>query len=326
MQTSYIYSASRTNTLSEDLLTKADIDRLLVASAGEELHTALKETYLAQYLIQAEENPVLATEHTMLDAKELITRVIPKSDMFKVLWIQHDIHNLRVFAKAAGKELSYEACVPHTSKLGVYDPAYLYEHVNGGTLNRLEQGWQEAYDEAVRLSTSGELNKVDEIFDRLFFATAARIVQSAGDVFIKKYFKAIIDLHNLKSRLRVLTHSTLSAEAAFIEGGNFAASEIDTKEQILAAYQKLGDESSWRDAVEYYETTNNTTRLDARAEDYLLSLTREAAYDMFSSASLVLYYLRCRQSSANVRTIVVGIDGGMKEEDIRANLRMAYVN
>ena len=47
MQTSFIYSASRTNALSEELLTKTDIDRLLVASPGEGLHT-LKETYLAR--------------------------------------------------------------------------------------------------------------------------------------------------------------------------------------------------------------------------------------------------------------------------------------
>jgi vacuolar-type H+-ATPase subunit C/Vma6 len=47
---------------------------------------------------------------------------------------------------------------------------------------------------------------------------------------------------------------------------------------------------------------------------------------MFSSASLVLYYLLCRQAAANIRTIVVGRNSGQSEEAIRANLRLAYVN
>ena len=53
---------------------------------------------------------------------------------------------------------------------------------------------------------------------------------------------------------------------------------------------------------------------------------KEASYDMFSSASLVLYYLKCRQAAANVRIIFVGKNSGMKESIIRANLRMAHVN
>jgi hypothetical protein len=40
----------------------------------------------------------------------------------------------------------------------------------------------------------------------------------------------------------------------------------------------------------------------------------------------VLYYLKCRQAAANIRTIVVGKESGMSEADIRANLRMAHVN
>jgi len=41
---------------------------------------------------------------------------------------------------------------------------------------------------------------------------------------------------------------------------------------------------------------------------------------------LVLYYLQTRQAAANVRTIVVGKNSGMTAEDIRSNLRLAYVN
>ena len=71
MQTSYIYSVSRANTLKQFLLTKTDIERLLVVESDAELHTALKETYLAPFV-----------------AEEKSTVTIPKSffPLAKELW------------------------------------------------------------------------------------------------------------------------------------------------------------------------------------------------------------------------------------------------
>lgn len=326
MQTSYIYSTSRINTVSEELLTMADIDRLLVAKPGGEFTEALKETYLASYLIQAAGDVRVAIRSAEHEAKLLLTQVSPDTSLLKPLWLRYDVHNLRVIAKATVAGVAIEEVDNHFSSLGAYDPAYLQEAVSGNFLNRLEQDWQEAYDEAIRVASGGDLEAVDGIFDELYFATAGRLIAQSRDVFMARYFKAMIDLHNLKSRLRTLTYPNMTFRANFIVGGNYGRSEIDTKEQVLATYAKLGNESHWRDAIEYYTATNNTTRLDARAEDYLVSLTREAAYNMFSSASLVLYYLRSQQSADNIRTILVGLNAGMKQDDIRANLRIAYVN
>jgi vacuolar-type H+-ATPase subunit C/Vma6 len=229
-------------------------------------------------------------------------------------------------AKAAATDVSEEAVTAHLSKLGVFAPEYMKESAATNSLNRLEQDWQEAYDDAVRAATADDLEAVDRIMDELYFATAARVVQVTQDAFLCRFFKRMIDIHNLKSRLRTLTYPNVAFGASFISGGNYAASEIETKEQVLATYEKMGMEAHWRDAIEYYTATNNTTRLDARAGDYLLSLTREAAYNMFSSASLVLFFLRSQQAADNIRTILVGLNSGMKEADIRANLRTAYVD
>ena len=107
MQTSYIYSVSRVNTLAQYLLTKTDIERLLVAQPGEDLQSALKETYLAPYVLRAKDGDVAeAIELTLIDAKKLVHHIAPNGDMFRVLWARYDIHNLRVFAKAKAKNLT----------------------------------------------------------------------------------------------------------------------------------------------------------------------------------------------------------------------------
>ena len=274
MQTSFIYSASRTNALSEELLTKTDIDRLLVASPGEGLHTALKETYLAPYLLKADEDVAEAIESQLLEARNLVAAVAPRLLPVELLWLRYDIHNLRLFAKATGANISYEALETHVSESGMHDPAYLFEKSQNQSLNGLEAGWQEAYDNAVRsLETEGE--SVDTIFDRLYFKTIQHKAEVSGDVFLKRYVKALIDLYNLKARLRTIVYPQVANGIRHIEGGTFAASEIETKEQIMSGYQSLGGENLWREAVEAYLSTGNTTQLDARADDYLLTITRK---------------------------------------------------
>lgn len=326
MQTSYIYSVSRTNTLAQYLLTKTDIERLLVAEAGDDLQSALKETYLAPYVLRSKDGSMTeAIEWTLIDAKKIIHQIAPKGDMFRVMWCRYDIHNLRVFAKAKAKKLSLEDVLSFTSRRGIYEPEYLYEVLEAGNLSALQSGWQEAFNEAVRYAEDGALDKVDGVLDEAFFATVKRIAAEDGDDFIKRYVKGLIDFYNLKSRLRRLKYPNVTFAAEFIAGGTIPAEAIETEEGVYAALETLAGVDFWKDALEAYQADGNTTQLDARGKEYLMSLAKKASSDMFTSASLVLYYLQCRQAAMNIRTIVVGKNSGMSVEEIRANLNFAYV-
>lgn len=327
MQTSYIYSVSRTNSLAQYLLTKTDIERLLVAEAGTDLQSALKETYLAPYVLRTKDGNITeAIEHTLIDAKKIIHSIAPKGDMFRVLWVQYDIHNLRVFAKARVKNLTFEECESYTSFRGIYQPSTLFAAAEAGSLSQLQTGWQEAFDTAVQFAEAGSLDKVDGVLDEVLFATIKRIATTLGDSFIKKYTSAAIDIYNLKSRLRTLKYPEVAFTPGFILGGTLTIEDLETTEGVYYALNKISPTTDfWKEAVEAYQSTGNSTQLDARGNEYLLSLAKKASFDMFSSSSLVLYYLQCRQAAANIRTIVVGKNSGMSLEEIRANLNFAYV-
>lgn len=327
MQTSYIYSVSRANALSQSLLSKTDIERLLVAEPGEDLQSALKETYLAPYLVQVPDEALpLAIEKTLTDAKSLVHKIAPEGDMFRVLWIQYDLHNLRVLAKATANNLSFEECSELMSSRGVYEPEYLYNAVEKDQLDFLQAGWQEAYNKAVSAVAAGEIATVDSIMDVAYFETCREIVKNNSDSFIKGYLATLIDLHNLKVKLRLISNEAVNFKPSFIAGGNIGGERMETKEDILAAFMDFGGADFWRQSIEYFESTNNSTEIDARSGEYMIMMAKEASYDMFSSSSLVLYYLKCRQAAANVRMIVVGKNSGMQDAAIRTNLRMAYVN
>lgn len=327
MQTSYIYSVSRVNALSQFLLSKTDIERLLVAEPGSDLQSALKETYLAPYIVGVpEENVTLAISNTLIEAKKIVHNLAPNGDMFRVLWVQYDIHNLRVFAKATALGRTFDECRPLLSDRGIYSPDYLYSQIESGRLNSLQSDWQTAYDKAVSVVAEGKIDVVDGIFDELYFETSKIIAKEKGDSFIKLYLENYIDLYNLKSRLRHLMNEVVSFSPAFVSGGSIGENQIETVEDVIAAFERLGGSEFWKEAVELFQKTGNFTLIDINSTEYLLKLAKEASYDMFTSASLVLYYLRCRQAAANIRSIVVGKNSGKTAADIRTNLRMSYVN
>jgi vacuolar-type H+-ATPase subunit C/Vma6 len=327
MQTSYIYSASRVKALEQYLLTKTDIERLLVAEPGEGLQSALKETYLAPYVAHVlDESIPLAIEQTLIDAKRLIHSIAPNGNMFRLMWVQYDIHNMRVFSKAIAKGMSFKECMPYLSRRGIYTPEDLYDHVENKTLDHLQPEWQKAFDQAAEYVRQGQIDKVDGVFDELHFETSKHIVKEHGDDFMKEYLKMFIDLYNLKSRFRHLKNVTVFFTPTFVEGGTIAAEQIETLEDVYAMLARFGGENYWKDTIEYFQETGNFNQLRALMAERMLILAKERSIDMFSSASLVYYYLKCRQAAANIRTIVVGKNSGMSISDIRNNLRMAYVN
>lgn len=325
MNTSYIYSASRVATLSQELLSKTDIDRLLVAAPGQRLASALKETYLAPYLLQNKnEDMAEAIELTLIEAKNIISSIAPDSAQFSVLWVQYDIHNLRVLAKATVLGLPVEQLSEYFSERGAYQPATLAEYARDGALSNLYVGWQEAYTKAVELVAAGALDQVDSVFDVLVLSTMSAIAETAKDPFISVYTKAVIDMHNIKSSLRALKLADKIARPVHVSGGAISADRLRDIGEIHSVLEYLAP-GHFTSALEQYQQDGHTTVLDARYDEYLIKLAHEASIDMFSAASIVAYYLHVRQSATNVRTIVVGLESGQSADVIRPNVRMSYV-
>ncbi len=326
MQTNYIYSTNRVTAVATTLLQTADIERLLQTTSSMELVDVLKETYLGAYLdTVTAEQVTSALETAVMDAKRTIETISPVKDLFQLLWIQHDIHNLRTFAKATRHEVSYSDLTGLLSERGHYSSTVLHSYLERNELNRLQTGWQEVYDQAVRHVADGEIDKVDALFDQLYFNTIIRLATWHRDVFLTVYVRALIDCYNLKAKLRVLRYPALTATTAHVSGGTFAASELETKDQVKQAAAVLGT-VDWEVALTQYEETGNTTVFDVCVDAYLFQLAKQASYDAFSSASIVRYYRLAEANVSNVRAIINGKNSRMDETIIRANLRLVYDN
>lgn len=326
MNTSYIYSASRVQALGQTLLTEADVERLLAAPTAGERFRALHESYLAPYLDQDDMPAAMtALDRHLQEVKRVVLGIAPEARPLSVLWLKYDFHNLRIFMRGKLERLSYEATTALFSGQSYYPADQFYEYAVANTLNRLEPELHEAYHEAYRYLEARDGAAADRIVDAAYFACVRRIVGGTTDSFLRQHVAGRIDLFNLTSRLRTLAHNHVDFDRVFVSGGTIRRDQIEILEQTLAAFAELGGESFWRAALTEYQDTGHSTRIDARADDYLLQQAVTTSVDIFSSASLVAYVLKAREAAATVRAVLVGTASGLPAHTIRHNLRPTYV-
>lgn len=324
MNTAYIYSANRVNALSTELLQPADIERLLESASRQERIKALRESYLAPYLRSEDLHDVTdALEQSIYAAKGLLQGIAPNPRLLHVLWYRYDIHNLRVFLKGRVLDHGLETMLPHLSHAGIYEAAYLYEHMTHDTLYRLMPELHDGYHAALRLAESESFDELDTVLDHAYFAGMLRLAQESQDPFVRDFVKLEIDLHNVLVALRAQAVPAFDLGKLFVAGGTFAVNQCSTYEQAAARLAQYGGSDYWQSALEEYQSRQNTTALDRTRDAYRLQFATERVHDIFSVASLFAYALRTQQSAATVRTILVGTDTGVPHDVIRQQLRIA---
>ena len=325
MQTSYIYSASRVQTLADNLLGPADVERLLAATTQAEQIYALKESYLAPYLLSDDiDSIMMALEAQLQEVRQVVMQIAPHPQALAVLWLKYDFHNLRVFMRGKIQSRSYADTVGLFSPQSHYPADDFYEHALANTLYRLEPELHEAYHTAYRFLESGDVARADQVVDAAYFACLQRVAVASQDPFIRRHVAARVDLFNLRGRLRTLAYDHFDFDRVFVPGGTIAKDALKTAEQATSAFALLGGEPFWRAALEEQQEAGHSTRIDVRADDYLLQQAVEASHDMFSVASLVAYVMRARYAAATVRSILVGTSSGVPTATIRHNLHAVY--
>jgi vacuolar-type H+-ATPase subunit C/Vma6 len=325
-QHSYIYSASRVNAIASALPRKSHYERLMSTTNEAEVLGVLRETCIGDSIdAHSPEESKYAVELFLYDTKVLLSHILPHNLLNEYLWLQYDIHNLRLFAKAKKTSLSWDDIYPQTSNRGVYDAMYLYEMSEQSQLYRLQIGWQEAFGQMVSLCQQNDIAAADAIADKLVIEAMRNNTAKINDADIRLYTERFIDAYNIKNRLRDIKNFGTQHPTVHQSGGWLQPTAMETKEAIFAALQQWGGDG-WRDAIDYLEATDNFTRLDARIDEYLLHIVRQTSYKTFTPASLLFHYLLVEQAAKNIRIITAAKKTGMSNTELRANLRMVYVN
>ena len=326
MNTSYIYSSSRIKTIEGELFNETDLEKVLTANRGNDLVKALKETAFSEYITGDEISTISeALEKNILVNKKLLTEIVPEPEMFDFIWIRYDIHNLRTILRAKRLKLDFPQISKSLSFLGKYEPERIWNGVGNGTLGDLEPEFKTVYEQAVKILDERGISSADMVLDFGYFSIMQRLAEKTNNQLIKDLVKLQIDLHNLKTRSRLLRLDIADEGKYFVLGGNFSFSEIETKEQFASKFLSLSGEQFWRQALDSYENEGYSTLLDARMDDYILHWVQQYESEVFSFKTLLVYLLKCQSFVKNIQAIVVGKESGQNESVIRQQLRNIYV-
>ena len=126
-----------------------------------------------------------------------------------------------------------------------------------------------------------------------------------------------IDLYNLRASLRVISLKKIRLSFDPISGGSIDPSTLQTKEEIIKGFEKLGGVRFWHEAILEYENTGNFTTLETKANRYMVKYLKENYFGLFSPARIYQYFLSVRNDLQVIRAIYIAKKSRASIEEIR---------
>jgi len=321
MKARYVYASTLVKTRAQELLNDTQLEMLLTAKSPNEMITSLHDTYLAPYLSGREGGDVsYALEKSVADARTLLERTAPDPRLLDVLWIKYDFYNLRTIIKGGHAGIPSEDILKQCFTLGLFEPARLLEAYHNNTLSSLNPRLNET---ARAAATTAESIDIEQIIQSHYFRTAHEMAQECKNSFVRRYIETRIDLFNTLSHLRELVRRehTTSSNNSFVAGGTFNKSELETKEDTIAALYRLGGEHIWREALDAFNNTGTFLLLEKTADEYILTFLDRESFELFSLAPLYAYFTAVKNNAQTIRAIWIGKNRGLSEHDVRHTLR-----
>lgn len=357
----YAYAVGRIRVLETRLLDSTVIQRMLEADSPQAALDALANTEYETPLskIESESDFEVALRGEMERIYALADKLTQDKELTDIFRIKWDFHNLKVLLKQKYLQ-SITDIQKHPTDVsdilvqsGLEDLDELKEAVmseDGKSRRRLPQYLQEAIAE-VESEFEVEIDPqlIDIVLDKhtqvLNYQRASKYSR-----FLQNYFLISIDLHNIKSLLRVKIlcqspRSRLSQRGAggdflrkvLLDNGRCTRKEVHpTPELFLNQFEEsIPNFAGSIKQTDYYElvaagiqswTENHSLGvLEKLADNYLLNYLKQAKYAILGVEPLLSYLLAKEHEIKLIRIIMIGKLNGLPSASIRERLRETYV-
>ncbi len=309
----YAYGYGRMGVLQQQLLTKADVDRLLACYSEEELLRTLGEIKFTM--------PVspLPGVHTFVSAMERWLRreletMVPKHQrgVFEILWLREDAPILAHLLKehhgltSGHSEITRDA----VTTFPISDLEALV--LRGDASVQLPTEWIRA---VMRLRSQNGISP-QEIDTAVSHFVAQRQVEAAdqsGSTLIRQYVAHLIDLHNIRTVRRLPKDEPPAAH--LLKGGEIEAMGFTTDSKHVLS---LIRQASIRDSVSGALLDENATAVDIER-----ALNKALAHNVAQMRGIPLgiepifaYAVMAISQIYLVRTILIGRSVGLSTQEI----------
>ncbi len=352
--TKYAYAVGRIRALETRLLDSMAIGRLLEAESAQEVLRMLSEGEYESAIssidgpadFETALNIELERVHALVDELSLdpeLTRI------FRVRW---DFHNLKVLLKSNYLKGSGFTAIPADDILvvsGLIPVEALKSTIapeddqDGGaaTLTSVLLGGQNGDNyilsalEDARAIYEGTQNPqmIDIAIDNHLQDYLYRQAEDYPNPFLCGYFRAIADLNNIKSfvRVKMLGESVRLLDAVLLPHGSldketYLTQFDETVENFAADLMSTPYAEVAAEGVRRWSEEHSLAAFERLSDNYLINYIKPAKYMVFGVEPLMGYLLAKEHEMKLIRIIVIGKFNDLPAEDIKERLRDTYVS
>lgn len=309
----YVYATAHVRVLESLLLPRA----LFLDMANAESFAAAAELLSgSEYVIDAGADSHAIEEmllHRRTAVRELAAELLSNHSVFDMLRAREDFTNMRlavrrvVTGRPLGLDYSNEGSVRAEDFEEIFEqedysrlPVYLQEAVEAGVLGYYE---------------NKDIRQIDYAIDRVEAAWRVRRARELGCGFCLSLARLRIDLHNIRTMLRLKMADredrTFFFPDGFVDRDKFVQG-LESANDVIAPlfyatpYAELLDES-----IAYLRAEKSFLRLEQKCEDHLIGFLKTTRQITAGPQSVIAYMLIKEAEIRTVRMLLVGKKSGL---------------
>lgn len=322
---------SRLRVLETRLLDKAKIDRMIDSDSANDAFKVLQETEYVNVMTDiktAEDYEKMLSAELKRVYKESYD-MSPSKPLVDIMSIKYDYHNAKVILKGIFLKKDFSNMLIWVGRVDIDKLRFNIEN-NHSELSKIMRKAVEEVEEDFKEKKDPQ--RIDILLDRYMFVEMMDIAKSLEDKFTIKYVKALIDLTNIKSLLRIKKQNKGKEFllSAIIDGGELDKDALvslltDASENISSKLSHTNYEEVLKSGVEDFIKTNSTVLLEKLVDNYIMDLMKEAKFIPFGGESLIAYIYAKETEIKVIRIIMASKLNNITSKVIRERLRDIYV-
>ncbi|MBD3181225.1 V-type ATP synthase subunit C [Candidatus Poribacteria bacterium] len=334
--TGYAYAVGRIRAMETRLLNGTDITRLLEADSAAEVIKILSEGEYEKTMSGISD--IMDFETALNQEREYVYNLIDElsldpqlSQIFRIKW---DFHNLKVLLKSNYQDgsVSQDALV-ESGTIPIEDlKQKIQPDEEAGNVN-LPQYINDALDEAKESYEEDQNPQViDIVIDRHMHSFMYKSAEDADNNFMTGYLKAIADLTNIKSFIRIksLDETMRLLDAVLLPHGSldkqFYIKQFDeTVDNFAASLSNTPYAQVVAEGLRSWPEDKSLAVYERLSDEYFMDFIRKAKYMVFGVEPIIGYLLAKEHEMKLIRIIVIGKLNDLPSDAIKERLRKTYV-
>ncbi|MAF13406.1 MAG: hypothetical protein CMI53_00730 [Parcubacteria group bacterium] len=326
-QAGYNYASAKIRALEPAILDVTDMERMADAPDFATAFKVLNDTDYADNLLDVdalEYRQALKDDYRQL--YDLLKDITPNNDLFKLIFIERDIVNIKLLFKAKFFEVEVDAMLRDNT---IYQSSHLKEFIFDKKDSGLDQDIKDLINNVEKIiDESSRPDFIDSIITKEYFRLIKKIAKKINNQLVDQLIISQINNANILTWLRAKRLGLAKERLAekLVTGGNIDPKKlIDQYSEEVKNIRTLINvyyDKQVIEALDNYAENNLLFEFEKALEDYKTRVVQKTQRIAAGPEVIYAYHLAKQNAVANIRIILTGKLNNISGEEIKKTLRL----